>query len=109
MSRTVAPTGTMRAACDVLAADLEAAVTKLRNALGAYDSEEMTAEELVAITPVQMRLATSVRALHMAVQGFLNTTLAMREAKGIPVTDAEIEGACECDDCKAKVAARVVN
>ena len=69
----------------------------------------MTVEELVAITPVQVRLAASVGALDKMVQSMLDETIALRIAKGIPVTEAEIDGMCDCDDCRAKVAAQPQN
>lgn len=109
MSRAVAPKGTMRAACDVLLADLLAAVEKFQTAVNAYGSEETDVEELVASTPVQIRLAQATESLHAMTSSILMQTRVLRDKRGSPVTSDEIKGACECDDCKAKSGVRTLN
>ena len=109
MSRPAAPTGTMRAACDELVKDLEAAVQKFRARLADFASEEMSREELVAITPTQVRLVAASTNLDRIARELLSATVRMRDVAGIPLGEAEVESSCGCDDCRSKVAARTVN
>ena len=100
-----APTGTLRAACEQLTADIVAAVAKMKAALAGHDAEQTTVEELHAVTHVQAQLVKATMALDRLARGMFATTAELREREGIPITEREILGGCGCPGCTARLAA----
>ena len=105
MTTTIAPPGTLRAACEQLTSDIGAAVEKMRATLASAHGEQTTVEELLAVTEVQVRLVKVARHLERLAGGMLTETAELREREGIPITRAEVFGGCGCPGCAARLAA----
>ncbi len=100
-----APAGTLRAAVETLAADIGAAVAKMKASLAGARGEAMTTAELLAVTCAQVQLVKATQHLARCARGMLSETAELREREGIPITRAEILGGCGCPGCTARLAA----